>query len=62
MGWRIGVAAIGVFALGLAAMALDQRRQRQRARLPRPEIDRWEEEGGAVPVSPRHTAAQTSAS
>jgi hypothetical protein len=59
MGWRIGVAVIGVFALGWAAMALDQRRQQQRARLPRPEIDRWEEEGGAVPAGTGQTTAQT---
>ena len=47
MGWRIGAAALGVLALGLAAMALDRRRRRRAARLPRPDIDRWEEEGGA---------------
>ena len=46
MGWRIGAAALGVLALGLAAIALDRRRRRA-TRLPRPDIDRWEEEGGA---------------
>jgi|HubBroStandDraft_5_1064220.scaffolds.fasta_scaffold04370_7 hypothetical protein len=50
MGWRIGAAALGVLALGLAAIALDQRR-RLAIRLPRRDIDRWEEEGGA-PASP----------
>ena len=55
MGWRIGAAALGVLALGLAAMALDQRRRQ--TRLPRPDIDRWEEEGGA-PESPRYGQAQ----
>jgi hypothetical protein len=52
MGWRISAAALGVLALGLAALALDQRRRRQ-TRLPRPDINRWEEEGGA-PASPRY--------
>jgi hypothetical protein len=53
MGWRIGAAALGVLALGLAAIALDQRRRRRPTRLPRPDINRWEEEGGA-PASPRY--------
>jgi hypothetical protein len=48
MGWRIGAAALGVLALGLAAIALDQRRRRRPTRLPRPDINRWEEEGGAL--------------
>jgi hypothetical protein len=60
MGWRIGAAALGVLALGLAAMALDQRRRRRQTRLPRPDIDRWEEEGGA-PVSPRYGQGRTAA-
>ncbi len=47
MGWRIGAVALGVLALGLAAIALDQQRRRRSARLPRPDLDRWEEEGGA---------------
>ncbi len=57
MGWRIGVAALCVFALCMATLlALDQRRPRQRMRVPRPEIDRWEDEGGAVPEPTRTTA------
>jgi hypothetical protein len=52
----VSLLAIGVFALGLA---LDRLRQRERSRLPRREISRWEEEGGAVPVSSSRTAAQT---
>jgi len=58
MGWRIGAAAFGVLALGLAALALDQRRLRRSMRLPRPDIDRWEEEGGA-PRGPRYGPAET---
>jgi hypothetical protein len=58
MSWVISFLAIGVVALGTS---LDRRRQRERARLPRPEIDRWEEEGGAVPVDSGRTAAQTQA-
>jgi hypothetical protein len=59
MGWRIGAAAFGVLALGLAALALDQRRLRRPIRLPRPEIDRWEEEGGAP--GPRYGQAEPAA-
>jgi len=47
MGWFIGVLAIGVVALGAG---YDRKRQRERARVPRPELNRWEEEGGAVPT------------
>jgi hypothetical protein len=54
MNWMIGILAIGVVAAG---HALDDHRRRKRA--PRPEINRWEEEGGAVPVSTERTAAQT---
>jgi hypothetical protein len=57
MNWAIGLLSIGAVLLGTS---LDRRRQRARQRLPRPEIDRWEEEGGAVPVSGSRTAAQTS--
>jgi hypothetical protein len=56
MNWAIGILSIGAIVLGTQ---LDRRRQRERARLPRPEIHRWEEEGGAVPVSRARTAAQT---
>jgi hypothetical protein len=56
MNWTIGLLAIGALLFGTQ---LDRRRQRERQRLPRPEIQRWEEEGGAVPVSTGRTAAQT---
>jgi hypothetical protein len=47
MGWFIGVLAVGVVALGAG---YDRKRQRQRTRLSRPEINRWEEDGGAIPT------------
>ena len=47
MGWFIGVLAVGVVALGAG---YDRKRQRERLRVARPEINRWEEEGGAVPT------------
>jgi hypothetical protein len=47
MGWFIGVLAVGVVALGAG---YDRKRQRERSKVPRPEINRWEEEGGAVPT------------
>jgi hypothetical protein len=56
MNWTIGLLSIGAVILGTT---LDRRRQRERQRLPRQDIHRWEEEGGAVPVSPARTAAQT---
>jgi hypothetical protein len=56
MNWMIGILAIGAVAAG---HALDDNRRRQRRKVPRPEINRWEEEGGAVPVSTGRTAAQT---
>ena len=55
MGWFIGVIAVGVVALGAG---YDRRRQRERSRLARPEINRWEEEGGAVQTD-SGPAAQT---
>lgn len=56
MGWIIGVLAVGVVALGAG---YDRRRQRERLRVARPEINRWEEEGGAVPTDSGQTAAQS---
>ena len=58
MNWAIGLLSIGAVVLGTQ---LDRRRQRERHSLPRREIHRWEEEGGAVPVSRARTAAQTEA-
>jgi hypothetical protein len=53
MGWFIGVLAVGIVALGAG---YDRKRQRERSRVSRPEINRWEEEGGSVqsgePVEP----------
>jgi hypothetical protein len=56
MNWAVGLLSIGAVILGTS---LDRRRQRERERLPRPEIHRWEEEGGAVDVSRAQTTAQT---
>ena len=47
MGWIIGVLAVGVVALGAG---YDRKRQRERSRVARPEINRWEEEGGSIPT------------
>jgi hypothetical protein len=56
MGWFIGFLAIGLVALGAG---YDRRRQRELSRLTRPEINRWEEEGGAVPAdTPQSKPAQ----
>jgi len=58
MNWTVGLLSLGAVALGVS---LDRRRQRERQRLPRREIHRWEEEGGAVPTSGARSAAQTEA-
>jgi hypothetical protein len=55
MGWFISFMAIGLVALGAG---FDRRRQRERSRVARPEIDRWEEEGGAVPPKAEPKAAK----
>jgi len=56
MNWAVGLLSIGAVILGTS---LDRRRQRERQRLPRPEIHRWEEEGGAVPAGRGGTTART---
>jgi hypothetical protein len=56
MGWIISFLAIGVVALGAGQ---DRRRRRERLRVARPEIARWEEEGGAVPGEPERPATKT---
>jgi hypothetical protein len=45
MRWFIGFLAIGVAALGAG---YDRRRQRHRLSVARPEVERWEEEGGSI--------------
>jgi hypothetical protein len=55
MNWAIGLLSVGAVILGTT---LDRRRQRERQRLPRQDLHRWEDEGGAVPVTPARTAAQ----
>jgi len=42
----VGLLAIAVVAAGIN---FDRRRWRERTRLTRPEINRWEDEGGASP-------------
>jgi hypothetical protein len=56
MGWFIGVLAVSVVALGAG---YDLKRQRERLRVSRPEISRWEEDGGAVPPDSGRRTAQT---
>ena len=47
--WRVfSVLALGWAAVALTAGALERRRLP--VRVPRPEIDRWEDEGGAPPA------------
>lgn len=45
MGWFVGLLAIAVVALGAGY----DRRRRERASVSRPDIERWEDEGGALP-------------
>ena len=53
----VGLLAIAVVAAGIG---LDRRRRREQSRLTRPEINRWEDEGGAIPPeSPRPTVNST---
>ena len=56
MNWLVGLLVIGTVAAGVSH---DRRRRLERERLPRPEVNRWEDEGGAVPVSEGRTASQT---
>lgn len=64
MNWTVGLLSIAARVLGVR---LDRRRVRERGRLPRADLRRWEEnrwdaKGGAVPdVSRARTAAQTEA-
>jgi hypothetical protein len=46
--------ALGMIVIGVSLDA--RRRQNNRSR---PDLNRWEDEGGAVPVSDSDTAAQT---
>jgi hypothetical protein len=43
--WVIGLLAIGAVVAGIA---VDRRRRLARGRVPREEISRWEDEGGAI--------------
>ena len=56
MNWAVGLLSIGAVILGTT---LDRRRMRERQRLPRQDLHRWEDEGGAVPTGSVRTAAQT---
>jgi hypothetical protein len=56
MGWIISFLAVGFVALGAG---YDRRRQRERQRLARPELERWEAEGGAPAAEASRSAAQT---
>jgi hypothetical protein len=56
MKWLTGLLIIGAL---IGGTALDRRRRREQ-RLPRPEINRWEEEGGAIAATPDRTAPQPS--
>jgi hypothetical protein len=59
MGWFISVLAIGIVAMG-ARYDWRRRRQREGVRVARPEISRWEEEGGSVAPDPERAASYTS--
>jgi hypothetical protein len=54
--------AMGLLATAVvcAGAAFDRRRRRERNRLARPEIQRWEDEGGAIPKE-SGTPAETTA-
>jgi len=56
MNLLVGLLVIGAIAAGVGH---DRRRRYERQRLTRPEVNRWEDEGGAVPVTDTQTAAQT---
>jgi hypothetical protein len=59
MSRQAGVLAIAGLVVVAAGAAFDRRRRREKGRLARPEINRWEEEGGAIPTESEHIAAQT---
>ncbi len=61
MGRQTGVLAIAAVALAAicAGAAFDRRRRREGGRLTRPEINRWEDEGGALAGAAAQGAAQT---
>jgi hypothetical protein len=48
---RLAVSLLAI-ALICAGAAFDRQRRRERVRLARPEINRWEDEGGAIPREP----------
>ncbi len=48
---RLAVSLLAI-ALISAGAAFDRRRRRERIRLARPEINRWEDEGGALSGEP----------
>jgi hypothetical protein len=56
MNWLVGLLIIGAVSAGVS---YDRRRRYERERLPRPDVNRWEDEGGAVPGAEGRTAAQT---
>ena len=54
----VGLLAIAVVSAGIA---FDRRRRHERARLTRPEINRWEDEGGAIPPEPEASILNSTA-